>query len=85
MNWRNQAISLGCTENAIVRGNRFRADRNAPAGVGDKPHIPIRIFNARQVSVRGNHIQDRRRLISGAIEVTEDCEAVDVRDNTLRQ
>ena len=85
VNWRNQAISLGCAQNAIVRNNRFLADDNAPAGVAGIPHVPIRIFNAAQISVRGNHIQDRRRLVPGAIQMTDDCEAVDVRGNTLRR
>jgi hypothetical protein len=84
LNWRNQAISLGCTENAIVRNNRFLADVNAPTGVDGKAHVPIRVFNAARVSVRGNHIEDWRELVAGAIDVAEDCEAVDVRGNTLR-
>ena len=83
VNWRNRAISVGCTENAIVRNNRLLADADAPAGVGGEPHVPIRIFNATCVSVRGNRIEDGRELIPGAIEVTEDCGAVDVRGNTL--
>jgi len=82
VNWRNRAISLGCTENATIRNNRFLADGNAPANVDGKPHIPIHIFNAKRISVRGNQIRDARQLVSGAIEVTDDCEAVDVRDNT---
>jgi hypothetical protein len=39
----------------------------------------------KRISVRGNHIQDGRRPISGAIEITEDCEAVDVRDHTVQR
>ncbi|MFH1921204.1 MAG: hypothetical protein ABIP48_15150 [Planctomycetota bacterium] len=50
-----------------------------------EPHVPIRIFNATRVSVRGYRVEDGRELISGAIEVTEDCGAVDVRDNALRR
>ncbi len=83
VNWRNQAISVGCTENAIIRNNRLMAGADAPTGADGRPHVPIRIFNAAQVSVRGNHIEDGRDLIQGAIEVTEDCDAVDVRGNTL--
>jgi parallel beta helix pectate lyase-like protein len=85
VNWRNQAISVGCAENAIIRDNRFLADANAPAGVDDKPHVPIRIHNAARVSVRGNHIQDKRPLVPGAIEVADDCEDVDIRGNTLQR
>ena len=85
VNWRNQAVSIGCTENAIVRNNRFVADADAPAGMDGEPHVPIRIFNATRVSVRGNQIEDGRELIPGAIEVTSDCGAVDVRDNLLRR
>jgi len=51
--------------------------------VGGQPHVPIRIFNAACVSVRGNRIEDGRELIPGAIDVTEDCGSVDVRGNTL--
>ncbi len=31
-----------------------------------EPHVPIRIFNATRVSVRGNQIEDRRKLAPGA-------------------
>ena len=77
VNWRNQAMSIGCAENAIVRNNRLVADADGPAGVDGRPHVPIRVFNATRVSVRGNHIEDGRELIPGAIEVADDCEAVD--------
>jgi hypothetical protein len=83
LNWRNQAISLGCAENAIVRNNRLVADADAPERLDGEPHVPIRIFNATRVSVRGNRIEDARDIIPGAIEVTEDCDQVDVRDNTF--
>jgi hypothetical protein len=83
LNWRNQAISVGCTENAIIRNNRLLAGADAPAVTHGKPHVPIRIFNARRVSVHGNHVEDGRELIPGVIEVTDDCEAVDVRGNTF--
>ena len=83
VNWRSQAISVGCTENAIVRNNRFASGADAPAYLDGPPSVPIRIFNSTQVSVRGNRIEDGRELIPGAIEVTENCDAVDVRDNTL--
>ena len=83
VNWRNQAISLGCAENAIIRDNRLLGDADARAGVDGKPHVPIRVHNATRVSVRGNHIQDGRPLVPGAVEVAEDCE--DVRSNTLQR
>ncbi len=83
LNWRNQAISVGCTENAIIRNNRLLAGADAPTVTHGKPHVPIRIFNARRVSVHGNHVEDRRELIPGVVEVTDDCEAVDVRGNTF--
>ncbi len=82
VNWRGQAVSIGCTENAIVRNNRFSADADGPAGVDGKPHVPIRIFNSTRVLVRGNRIEDGRELVPGTIEVTGDCDEVDVRDNT---
>jgi len=83
LNWRSQAVSIGCVENAIVRNNRLVAGADGPAGVDGRPHVAIRVFNATRVSVRGNRIEDGRELIPGAIEVTGDCDAVDVRDNTL--
>jgi hypothetical protein len=46
VNWRKQAIGLGCIENAIIRNNRLLADAKAPAGMDDELHVPIRIFNA---------------------------------------
>ena len=85
LNWRNQAISVGCTENAIIRNNRLLANADARAGMDDTPHVPIRVHNAARVAVRGNHIQDGRPLVPGAIEVADDCENVDVRGNTLQR
>lgn len=82
VNWRNQAISIGCAENAIVRNNRLVADADAPDLADGKPHVPIRIFNATRVLVRGNRIEDSRELVPGAIEVAKDCDTVDVRNNT---
>ena len=85
VNWRNQAVAVGCAENAIIRNNRFLAGSGARPGVDGRPHVPIRVFNASGVSVRGNRIEDGRELVPGAIVVTEDCGAVDVRDNVLRR
>ena len=85
VNWRSQAIAVGCLENAIIRNNRFLAGADAPSGVDGRPQVPIRIFNAARVSVRGNRIEDGRELVPGAIQVTEDCGVVDVRDNVLRR
>ena len=73
------------TPNKCGRNNRLLGDADAPAGVGDKPHVPIRIHNAARVSVRGNQIQDERPLVPGGIEVADDCENVGVHGNTLER
>ncbi|MFQ5808430.1 MAG: right-handed parallel beta-helix repeat-containing protein [Armatimonadota bacterium] len=83
LNWRNQAISVGCAENAIVRDNRLVAGADAPARADGEPHVPIRIFNATRVSVRGNRIEDGREVIPRVIEVADDCGEVDVRENSF--
>ena len=85
VNWRNQGIGVGCLENAIIRNNRFLAGAGAPPGVKGRPHVPIRVFNASGVSVRGNRIEDDRELVPGAIQVTDDCGDVEVRDNMVRR
>ena len=83
VDWRGQAISLGCTENAIVRGNHLVGRADAPGRSDGGPETPIRIFNSAAVSVGENRIEDRRPLIPGGIDVADDCERVDVRDNVV--
>ncbi len=83
INWRNQAISIGSTENAIIRGNQIVAGPGAPGRIDGKPEVPIRISNSADVSVRDNRIEDSRPLIEGAIVVADDCDRVDARGNTV--
>jgi hypothetical protein len=85
INWRNQGIGVGCLQNGIIRNNRFLAGADGPTGVKGRPHVPIRVFNAANLSVRGNRIEDGRELVPGGIVVSEDCGPVEVRDNVLRR
>ncbi len=85
VNWRSRAISIGCVENAIIRNNRILAAADLLSGKNKDRNIPIRVFNAKRVSVHGNHIRETHEIASGGIEVDSDCEAVEVRDNRVNK
>jgi hypothetical protein len=83
VNWRSQAVSLGCTENAIVRSNHLVGKADALGRPNGGPETPIRIYNSGGVSVRENRIEDRRPLIPDGVDVADNCERVEVRGNVV--
>ncbi len=85
VNWRSQAISLGCTENAIIRNNRVLAGADTPAAAQAKRRMPIHVFNSSRVLVEGNRIEDPRVPDRDGIVVAKDADAVDVRGNIVNQ
>jgi len=83
LNWRAHAISVGCTEHAIIRGNKMVGGLNASPRADGTPEVPIHIYNSSNVSVESNHIEDARQVIPGGVRVADDCEDIKTQGNTV--